>query len=1135
MRSSRLFPFALLLAAIGSLWAQSDRGTIEGSLTDASGAAVPQARIQVVQLETNNTFEFASNEIGAYFAANLPLGTYRVIVTKEGFRAAHREPVLIQAQTRARVDFTMAVGSVTESLEVTAAAPILDPSTATLATGLTTKFIQDLPMIQLGEKRNITGYLQSIPGIANPGGTTPILNGGASGNSEIFIDGAAGSEVNYPDSVEESGPGIEHVGEFSVVTNSFDAEYGRTGAWFTSVTIRSGTNQLHGSAFDDFANDKLDARSFFQAQRQRVRQNEGGFTLGGPVYIPHVYDGRNRTFFFFGQDLFWMRQAGQGNLLTIPTTAFRNGDFSSLRDATGAVIPIYDPASTQADGSGSFKRDPFPGNVIPKARFSSAASQMIALMPTPDIANATSLNWYNRTGTWPYLDTWVSTMKFDHSLSDKQKVSVTYSNQIRPRLLNNQGWGDASPVLEGYKEQHLHSQMGRINHDYIVRPNLLSHFTFGFDRYFNPTKTQTIGANWDRKLGLTGFPWDDGSFPVIAFSGGTAAPLGLGGSTYSITASGRYSINENLTWIKGHHTTRYGLSYYREYNNQFSGPNGAGNFTFNNATTSLPDAGSNFSKWGNAFASFLLGDPSQASTGSPIETGRRWRYYAFFAQDEWHATSRLTLSYGLRWELYPCPFDVNDTWSSFSPTTPNPGANGLPGALVFAGSGTGRIGRNTFANGFYKAAAPRLAAAYEIDHKTVVRGSGGIYYAPASLSTSVQTAGFQATPSFSSPDGYSPLYNWDTGTFPQSFARPPFIDPTFSNGLSATYIGPDYARPPQIVSWMFSVQRELAHDLALETAYLGSHSTHLSVANPLDVVNAQYLGLGSTLTQSITSAAASAAGVSSPFPTFATYSTHTVAQALMPYPQYTTVTQSNAYVGVARFNSLQVKLTKRYSNGVNLLAFYTWMKNMTNAEASPQYPLNRNAGMSVSSSGAPHVFTLSAAYDLPFGPGKRHLNRGVASWVAGGWQLAGIVRRASGDALTITSSNSLSMLGYGTIRANAVPGQPIHASNSGSFDPATDYFLNRAAFAVPGTYQLGNTARVLDWARGPEQASEALSLGRRIRITEKAGALFRAEAQNPFNIVRWADPVTNVSNATFGKITSSQAGRVIQLSLKLEF
>jgi hypothetical protein len=500
--------------------------------------------------------------------------------------------------------------------------------------------------------------------------------------------------------------------------------------------------------------------------------------------------------------------------------------------------------------------------------------------------------------------------------------------------------------------------------------------------------------------------------------------------------------------------------------------------------------------------------------------------------------TRLTVSYGLRWEFYPSAFEVNDRWSAFSAGIPNPGAGGIPGALVFAGTGTGRTGSSTLTDGFNLAAAPRLAIAYQVNSKTVLRASTGIYYAPAGAGTGSgsfqkgSSTGFTASPT--SPDGFSPLYNWDTGSFPQNFARPPFIDPTFSNGQSTSALTSDFTRPPQILSWTFGVQRELARDLALDVSYIGSHSTHLAVNSPIDAVHAHYLSLGPTLTQSITSSAAAAAGIANPFPGFESYPTHTVAQALMPYPQYTGISW-NAAAGIARFNSLQVKSTKRCAKGLTMIAFYTWTKNLTNADGSPQYPFDRAAETAVSSDGAPHVFSVSAAYDLPFGPGKRFLPGGPAKWVAGGWQLAAFVRRASGTALTVSTSNNLSILGYGTKRANVVVGQPIHSANSGDFDPATMYYLNQAAFVIPGSYELGNTARVLDWVRGPTKKSEAISISKLTKVTERVGARFRADLQNPFNIARWGDPVTNRTDANFGRITSSDPGRLIQLNLTVEF
>lgn len=1138
MRGVHLLIAAVLAAGFCPIFAQTDRGTIEGLVTDTTGAAVPNAQIQVVQIETNATFQFASNDLGRYFAANLPLGTYRVVIQKAGFRAARREPILIQAQTRARVDIALELGAVTETVDVTGEAPMLDASTATLATGLTTKFIEELPLITIGRKRDIASFLRYLPGLTRDSVGSPRLNGSAGRDTEVFIDGAPASQVNTRGGIEEAGPAVEHVGEFSVITNAFNAEYGRTGSWLTNITIRSGTNELHGSVFNYFANDKLNARSFFQNVRTRVRQNEGGFTIGGPAYLPKIYDGRNRTFFFFGQDLFWNRQTGVGNLLTIPRDDFRRGDFSSLRDASGNMIPIYDPATTRPDGKGSFVRDPFQGNLIPAARVSSASRQIVALMPQPDLPQLQSENWYNRTGAHPNFDTWVSTLKVDHNVSARQKIAVTYSDQTRPRLIAGRGWGKQNLALEGFQRQHIDTRTGRINHDFIFRPNLLSHFTFGIDRYANPARTLTVGENWNEKLEIRGLPWDNGAFPYVTFTGGTAVPITMSDYRNSFTGNGRVTFNENLTWVRGRHSLKFGFAYYREYQNSFEAGYGPGEYQFSNVTTSQPNAGSNFGRWGHSFASFLLGEVNRAQTRSSYTVGWRWRYSSLFAQDEWRIGPKLTLSYGLRWEFFPGVFEVHDRFSSFDPATPNPGAGGLPGALIFAGTGPGRLGRRNLSDNWRRGVAPRLGVAYELNRKSVVRASGGMYYAP-SVWPMYSIPGFVANPIFGSPDGFSPSYNWKD-IFPQSFARPPFIDPTFQNDQNVPSRGREAARAPQILSWTFSLERELLPNLALDVSYLGSHSTHL-VARQLgrrNVVDAKYLSLGPVLTQSITSSAAAAAGVRSPFAGFQTYRNNTVAQALKPFPQYVDIDEEYGPIGAARFNSLQIKATRRSSHGLTMLAFYTWMKNLTNAEdGAMQYPLNRVGEMSVSSDGAPHVFVTSVVYDLPFGAGKRFLPwGGIAGRLVGGWQLVAYVRAASGDPLSVTVSNNLSVLGYPNKRADYVAGQPVHiTSNPRDFDPARDLFLNPAAFAIPGSYALGNTARVLDSARGWTRRSQAISIGKRTRIAEKVSAMLRADMENPFNLVRWSNPVTNRSDSKFGRVNSSEGGRTIQLSLAVEF
>ncbi len=1130
----------LIAGGVGS--AQTDRATIEGIVTDPTGAAVPDAQIRIVRVETNDAMAFATNSAGRYFAANLPMGTYRVEVQKAGFRVARSEPIALQSQLSARVDIRLEVGALAESIVVSTQAPMLDASNATLTTSITTNYVNELPMINVGRRRQIFGYLKYLPGVDNPSGQ-PRVNGAKARSNETFVDGApAAAQPNQQGGYSDNAVSLEHVGEFNLVTNAFGAEYGRTGTWFANLTVRSGTNEFHGSVFDYFSNDKLNARGFFPANRPVLRQNEGGFTVGAPIYLPKVYNGRNKTFFFFGQQLFYNRGAGSGNLLTIPTEAFRAGDLSGFRDGSGAVIPIFDPASQRSDGRGSFVRDQFPQNRIPSNRISPISKNLIALMPKPDLPVQTQ-NYHNRTGTDPKYDSYVSTVKIDHGFSDRQKLSVTYSQHHNPWIIGGRGWGVSNP-LEGLQDpKRVDTRVGRVNYDYIIRPTLLSHTTLGADRYENATAAKGVGDGWDRKIGLQGLPYPNGGIPYVTFGGGTAAPLTISDRNYSMRGFGRYSFTENLTWIRGRHGMKFGLNYIREYNNLFEGRDGQGNFGFSNSQTSQPNGGSNFSRWGSATASFLLGEVSSGSTRSPFIPGYHWNFLSWFAQDEWRVTSKLTFSYGLRWEFSPAGYEEYDRTSTFSPVTPNPAAGGIPGAIVFAGNCSGCLGRRNSVSSWARGFAPRLALAYALNPKTVIRASGGIYYSVSRFNPG--TDGYAVAPSFSSVDGYSPAFRWDDG-FPQNFQRPPLIDPALLNGQNVTYLSPGITRLPQTLTWTVSVQRQLAQTLALEATYLGSHSTHLHDGDPGDllndklgfpnVVDQRYLVLGNTLLQRITSGAAVAAGITAPYPGFETSRNNTVAQALRPFPQYLNISGGDG-AGIARYSSLQVKLTKRYSGGLTLLAFYTWSKNLTDAEGGAyQYPLNRRGELSVSFDGAPHTFVASAAYELPFGSGKRYLSSGILAHVAGGWEISGYQRTASGAPLTITTGNNLSALGYPGKRANYVGGQPIHMnSNPREFDPAVNRMLNADAFSLPGAFEFGNTARVLDWARGWTDRSESMSLRKRIPIYERMRLVARVDIDNPGNFVRWSDPNTNRSDANFGKVTGSAAGRRMQLNLALEW
>lgn len=1128
-----------------TVFAQADRATIEGIITDAEAAPIPSVQVLIQRLETNDEIALRTNESGRYFVPNLSAGTYRVRAEKEGFQRAEFDHVVAQSQTTIRADFVLQVATLTSRVDIYADSAIIDHSTPTVAAKLTMRQIEDTPLIVIGRKRDITGYLQLLPGVTNSTTWGARVNGSNPGNSEVFLDGAPASQSNARGSIQENGPAVEQVGEFSIVTNSFSAEYGRTGSWFTNVIIRSGTNDPHGSVYDYLNNDALNARSFFQKSRTRIRQNEGGVTLGGPVYLPRVYNGRNRTFFFFGQQLANWNQVGSGALLTAPRADFRQGDFSALLNAAGAVTPVFDPATTRPDGHDGATRDPFPGNLIPASRISPSSRRILDLVPPPDLPALETANFYNRTGGGSYRD-FISTFKLDHSFSGSHKITVTYSDQYNPRVIAGQGWGATSPLEGSQAPKTIHDRMGRVNDDYILRNNLLNHFTLGVDRYRNQTRQVSQFEGWNAMLGIEGIVGDQGAFPVVTFTGGVAAPRGFGGPDFSTNTGGRITIGDTLTWIKGRHSYKFGGNYWPEYANAREGYLSSGSFGFSNLTTSLPNA-PQYTSWGSSFASFLLGDLASAAVAAPYTRGARYRSGGAFSQDEWRATAKLTLSYGLRWEWNAAPFEPNGAASGFSPSALNPAAGGRPGTLVFAGEGPGRTGSRSLSDGWRRGFGPRLGLAYALTPRTVAKGSFSIYYAPG-FRTRLIAYGLSDGHTASSANGYDPAYNWNDA-FPQDFPRAPFIDPSYQNDQSVSSILPGTSRMPQIASWTISLERALTSNLAIEATYIGSHSTHLilgAAESNLNTLDASFLSLGNLLFQDIASPGAVQAAIAPPYAGFLGQHNRTVGQALRPYPQYLDITEEWGPHGVARFESLQLKVTKRYSAGLTLLAFYTWSKNITNVEGGPidlgptdgaiQYPRNRAGEVSVSTDGPPHVFSASATYELPFGTGKRFFNRpGAMARLLGDWRATLFCRYTDGLPLTITSGNPLAALGYPSVRANYIGGSVYGSTTRGGFDPSQDVYLNAAAFAAPATFSLGNTSRVLDWVRGFSQKSEAVSLAKSIRIRERFRGTLRAEAQNPFNFVRWNNPATNVTSSLFGKVTGAAAGRAIQLSLTLEF
>jgi len=481
---------------------------------------------------------------------------------------------------------------------------------------------------------------------------------------------------------------------------------------------------------------------------------------------------------------------------------------------------------------------------------------------------------------------------------------------------------------------------------------------------------------------------------------------------------------------------------------------------------------------------------------------------------------------------------VNNHLSSFSPTAVNPAAGNILGGLVFA-TGSSGFGR-TFVHPWRKGLSPRLGFAYELNKKTVLRGSAGVYYA-AIQESGDSTAGFNISAAFSSPDTFSPAYYWGTQSFPNNFVRPPVKDPSFSNGQSINWLSPNGGRMPQTVSWTFGIQRTLMRDFVVDLTYIGSKSTHLTGFAANNIVPLQYIGLGTLLTAQVGSAQATAAGFTSPFPSFVSQQTHTVAQALKPYPQYTNVNFGTAAdpVGISKFNSLQIKGTKRFSRGWQLLGFYTWEKTMSTS-AAPQNPLiNRFQALTIDGSDIPSTLQVSANYQLPIGTGKTFLKNasGIAGRLISGWEMTTSLRYQSGIPLSIGASGSLGTLGYGQT-ANYVGGDPFLNTNPRDFNASTSRYLNINAFQNPSAYQFGNLAPRLSWLRGFTQKYESISLSKTTTIRERARLETSLDVIDPFNFHRWTNPNTSITSANFGQVTSTQVvggARTLQINATFKF
>jgi hypothetical protein len=1121
MRPCRL----VLLLAVGAVFCfAQDRGTILGRVSDPSSAVVVGATVTLANQSTGLKITTTTNETGNYTMTGLPYGHYELSCEAKGFRKYIRKGVELSVAQTLSLDLTLQLGQVDQAVEVTDVAPLVERDTSDLNTVVDEKQVQDLPLSVSGNMRNPESFVLLAPGVAGNTADT-YINGSQSRAKAVLVDGAISTGPESGGQLATYPP-VEAIGEFKLASSNFSAEYGRTGGGFEIFTTKSGSNSYHGGVWEYLRNTEFDARGFIAQTTPINRQNEFGAKLGGPVLLPKLYHGKNRTFFYFTYNGFRYAAGATNNVLTVPTVKERAGDFSG-KTKGGVALAVYDPLSTTTDASGNLTRTVFPGAAIPQNRFSAVSKAMLALLPLPDTTQQTGN--YFAVGA-QLFDRDVETVKLDHAINDRHRISFFYYHSNETNTAPESIAGAMSNALAQYRRPNWL----RVNLDSQLAPTLINNLRAGYTREPQIWSRVASDHNYLQTTGLRGTNPPGDIIPRVQFSD-SYSNWADEVKNKGLQVNNTLQIADTLSKFRGNHSYKFGIDTSWQQTNGADTQNQQGTTIFNGNETAFPSA-SGRAQSGNPFASFLLGAPDSGTyNGLFVVPAMRYHYVALFAQDDWKISRRLTLNYGLRWDLFIPRKDSNNNMSGFDPSVPNPGAGGRLGAIAFLGSGSGRNGRDSFADTYYRNFGPRIGFAYQLFKNTVLRGGYGLSYGQGNATAGLRQSqsfsyGFNAAPSWASTDsGVTPAFYWDNG-FPTNWPRPPFIDPTVQNGTNVEYVARGDGRPPYFGNYQFSVQQMLTPRLVLEAALVGVKGTHLGNGLiALNQLDPSYLALGSLLTQNITSAAAKSAGIVAPYAGFS----GSVAQALRPYPQFLNINERSSPNGNSTYNSLQVKLVKRLSHGITLLGTYTWSKSLSDGNISAgggptgQDNYNRRLEKALSTYDVPQMVSLAYTWELPFPKGNKVLKAAI-----GGWQLSGIQQYQSGMPAQLTASNTLPIFN-GTLRPSVNPGVPmtLHPVN-----PLTDPWYNKAAFSVPQTYTFGNAARSYNELRAPNNYNESFGLVRRIRVAEKITATVRGEFFNALNRVVFGMPQANISSSGYGRV-SSQANtpRQGQVSLRLEF
>ncbi len=1163
---------AAALALALSAYPQGFTGAVTGTLTDTTGAVLPEAKVTLINARTEERRTQAANAEGGYVFPAVPPGTYRLEAEHSGFKKFVRKDIAVEVGQQVVIDIGLAIGQVVESVEVVATTPLLQPTTSSLGQVVDSRKILELPLVG----RNTLGLIGLTAGAQPVGqfGSIPArgnayqqgffsTTGSQVLTDETLIDGAPANAAvfNAPAYV----PVVDDVQEFKVQTSNVSAEFGRTGGGVVNIVTRSGGNHVHGSLYEFFRNDHLDANSWFNNRAGQKKPhnsfNQFGGSAGGPIIVPGVYDGRNRSFWFFNYE--GLRESrGLTQLFTVPTPAQLQGDFSQTYNSSGQLIAIYNPFTTRPDPNnpGRFIRDPFdatacsgvnfpatcPGNKIPSNLIDPVAAKMRSFWPTPNTAGTrTGANNFIGSGSAPNVQNQF-TARVDHIFREKHKVfgRFSLSNVSRGAVdFFGNGAGFVNPGGGGVPLK-FNARNFSLDYTYTQSPALLWNLRYGFVRQFVGKTPALTGLD----LTTVGFSSQFNeqvyfrALPALQPSGFRA----LAPATADLIqrADNTHALQGSLTKVLTKHTLKAGadIRFIPIGELQPNAPQGAFNFDSRFTGQNPLSASANS---GSSVASFLLGVPSSGSADFNPAVSISYSYFGGYIQDDFRVSSKLTLNLGMRYELETPRNERYNRLSWFNPDAPSPIAQqvGLPalrGGLQFPGvAGQPRRQKETDKNNF----GPRFGIAYSINPKTAVRGAYGVFFLPSTGDDTGRFLGgegfFASTTFVSSLDGGITPADRLSNPFPRGLSQPPGssqgLTTLLGQGLE-TVIRTD--RTAYTQQWNLNLQRELPGGFLLDIAYAGSRGVKLPVNIQLNQLPDQFLAQGSALLTQVTN----------PFfglVTIGPLSQPKVAagQLLRPFPQFDSVDLRAVRAGSSIYHSMQLKVERRFSKGFSLLGAYTVSKliavdssRLAIGFANQGFQDNNNlrAERSLSNIDIPQRLVLSYNWELPFGPDKPFLSNtgSIAAKLVGGWQVNGITTLQHGAPLGLTCAvNQTNSFGGGC--------RPNSSGKSARLFGTTESRLNRyfdtSVFSQPPPFTFGNTSRTLPNVRSPGLVNLDFSAIKNTRVTEGMTIQFRAEFFNLLNNVNFGSPGTVFGTPTFGVISSAADGRTIQFGLKVLF